>query len=163
MAAQDFALAASVGAVALAMSSTLWVWRYRRRAEAEKAELQARLEHASGAMSEAETATAAFEGALIAIEGDEARLVWGEEALEGVGEALNLTDRTPAALLEALAALTPEHAVKLKALIEKGEPCRFLAQSDRGALVVEGRPSGAIAWLRVTRRSEEHTSELQSH
>lgn len=154
MAAQDLALAASVGAVALALSQTLWVWRYRRRAEAEKAELEARLDHAAGTLSEAETATAAFEGALIAIEGDEARLVWGEEALDTIAEALGLEDRTPAALLEALAGLTPEHAVKLKALIEKGEPCRFLAQSDRGALVVEGRPSGAIAWLRVTRAAD---------
>ncbi len=150
MAAADFAFAASAGAIALALSSTLWAWRYRRRAEADKADLNARLGLAKQALSEAETATAAFEGALIAVEGEVARLVWGDEALNACAEALGLEDASPAALLEALAVNAPDYAVKLKALIEKGEPCRFMVQSATGALVVEGRPSGAIAWLRVT-------------
>jgi signal transduction histidine kinase len=152
MAAQDFAFAASAGAIALALSTTLWAWRLRRRAEAASAEQDARLETLKAALAEAETATVAFEGALIAVEGSEARLVWGDEALFACSRALGLSNASPADLLEALASAAPEQALKLKALIEKGEPCRFLAEAaaGSGALVVEGRPSGGVAWLRVT-------------
>ena len=150
MAAADFAFAASAGAIALALSTTLWAWRFRKRAEVETNDLHGRIEHLKTALHEAETATIAFEGALIAVEGEEARLVWGDEALKDCAEALSLEDGSPAALLEGLAATAPDHALKLKNLITLGQPCRFLAQTARGALVVEGRPSGGMAWLRVT-------------
>jgi signal transduction histidine kinase len=150
MAAQDFAFAASAGAIALALSSTLWAWRFRKSADHRTTELESRLEQLKTALSEAETGTVAFEGALIAVEGEEARLVWGDDALADCAKALGLEDGSPAAMLEALAAAAPEHAVRLKTLIAKGEPCRFLAPIPGGVIVVEGRPSGAIAWLRLT-------------
>jgi hypothetical protein len=150
MAASDFAYAASAGAIALALSTTLWAWRYRRRAEARTEDLEARLAVVKTALAEAETATTAFEGALIAVEGDEARLVWGDEALSACAHAMDVEDGDPAALLQSLARTAPEHGLKLKALIEKGQPCRFLTPAKGGALVVEGRPAGAIAWLKVT-------------
>ena len=150
MAAQDFAFAATAGAIALALSTTVWAWRFRRRADEHAADLEGRLETIKSALSEAETATVAFEGALIAVEGEEARLVWGDDALADCAKALELEDGSPASMLEALAAASPEHAARLKALIERGEPCRFLIPIAGGVLVVEGRPSGAIAWLRLT-------------
>ncbi|HYF23648.1 MAG TPA: ATP-binding protein [Caulobacteraceae bacterium] len=148
MAATDLAFAASAGAVALALSTTVWTWRWRRRAEARAADLESRLATVKTALAEAEAATAAFEGALIAVEGADARLVWGGEALGVCAEALGV-DPEPAAVLEALAGAAPEHSAKLKGLLERGEPCRFLATTRRGALVLEGRPSGAVAWIRV--------------
>jgi signal transduction histidine kinase len=154
MAAADFAFAASAGAIALALSTTLWAWRFRKRADTATAEQQAKIEQLRGALAEAETATVAFEGALIAVEGEEARLVWGDDALNACAAALGLEEPSPAALLEALAGMAPEQALKLKTLIHQGEPCRFLAQTPKGALVVEGRPSGGIAWLRVTLASD---------
>ena len=150
MAAQVLAFTASAGAVALALSTTLWTWRSRRQSQARTGALEARIERLKTALSEAETATVAFEGALIAIEGDGARLVWGDEAMATSARSLGLDDASPAAVLEALAALAPEHAAKLKALIGEGVPCRFLVATPTGVLVVEGRPSGAIAWLRLT-------------
>jgi signal transduction histidine kinase len=150
MAAADFAFAASAGAIALALSTTLWAWRARRRADARTAELSGRVEQLKDALHEAETATIAFEGALIAVEGEEARLVWGDDALAACAGALALEDSSPAALLEALASTAPDHALRLKSLITQGEPCRFLVPTAAGALVVEGRPSGGMAWLRVT-------------
>jgi signal transduction histidine kinase len=150
MAAADFAFAASTGAIALALSTTLWAWRSRRRAQHRIGDLESRLNGAAAALAEAETATAAFEGALIAVEGAEVRLVWGDEALAMCAETLGLTAAsTPAALLEAIADLAAEHAVKLKALIEKGEPCRLFLRGPNGSLIVEGRPTGAVAWLRI--------------
>jgi signal transduction histidine kinase len=150
MAASDFAFAASAGAIALALSATLWAWRFRKRSETHAGQLQGRIDQLTAALHEAETATIAFEGALIAVEGEEARLVWGDDALVACAQALSLTDYSPAALLEAIAGTAPDHALKLKTLITQGEPCRFLTPVKGGALVIEGRPSGGMAWLRVT-------------
>ncbi|MBC6981551.1 PAS domain-containing sensor histidine kinase [Caulobacter sp. 17J80-11] len=149
MAASDIAFAAAAGATALALSTTLWTWRFRRRAEARAGDLEARLAAVQAALSEAEAATAAFEGALVAVEGEEARLVWGDEALETAAAALEV-EADSASVLQAVARIAPEYGVKLRTLLERGEPCRFLVQTSRGALVVEGRPSGAIAWVRIT-------------
>ena len=49
-----------------------------------------------------------------------------------------------------MAATAPDHALKLSSLINQGEPCRFLTPVAGGALVIEGRPSGGMAWLRIT-------------
>ena len=146
----SLAYAASAGAIALALSTSLWAWRYRKRAEARTADLTQRNEQLRAALNEAETATIAFEGALIAVEGEEARLVWGDDAMLACAGALGLREVDPAALLEAIAATAPDHALKLRSLINQGEPCRFLTPVAGGALVIEGRPSGGMAWLRIT-------------
>lgn len=150
MVAADLAFAASAGAIGLALATSLWAWRYRRRAELRTADLTFRNEQLRAALNEAETATIAFEGALIAVEGEEARLVWGDDAMLACAEALGLKAVDPAALLEAVAATAPDHALKLRSLINQGEPCRFLTPVAGGALVIEGRPSGGMAWLRIT-------------
>ena len=150
MVAADLAFASSAGAIGLALATSLWAWRYRRRAEERSADLTVRNEQLRAALHEAETATIAFEGALIAVEGEEARLVWGDDAMLACAEALGLKDVDPAALLEGVAATAPDHALKLRSLINQGEPCRFLTPVGGGALVIEGRPSGGMAWLRIT-------------
>src|ERR1700727_2549204 len=114
MVAADLAFAASAGAIGLALATSLWAWRYRRRAEQRSADLTVRNEQLRAALHEAETATIAFEGALIAVEGEEARLVWGDDAMLACAEALGLKDVDPAALLEGVAATAPDHALKLR-------------------------------------------------
>ena len=47
----------------------------------------------------------------------------------------------------------PEHGRRLKALFDRGEPCAFEARGPNGAVTVEGRPAGALAWLRLSASS----------
>jgi len=150
----DWAYIASAGSVALAMAVLVWTWRYRKQTQGAVRELEVQLADAHTAMAEAEAAASAFEGALISVEGDEVRLLAGEEALAACARVLDSDPEDPAALLKALAAQSPDQAVRLKGLIEKGEPFRFNARADGAPVVVEGRSSGAVAWIRVARAEE---------
>ena len=100
MASADFAVAASAGAIALALSTTLWSWRFRKRCELAVAALKARLDAAETALGEAEAAASAFDGALLAIEGREARLISGEDGLQALARALGLERVDAIELLE---------------------------------------------------------------
>jgi signal transduction histidine kinase len=154
MAPSDLAYAASAGAIALALSTLVWSWRFRTRNQAETRRLEIELADARTAVAEAEAAASAFDGALIAIEGDEVRLLAGEEALADCARLLDSDPADPAALLQALAGLAPEHAVKLKGLIDKGEPFRLTARGEGAPMTVEGRSSGAVAWIRIAAHAE---------
>ncbi len=154
MAPTDLAFAASAGAIALSLSTLVWTWRFRSRSQARLRELELRLADAEGSLAESEAAADAFEGALIAIEGDEVRLLAGHEALADCARALKIVPGDPALLLKALAQAAPEHAVRLKGLIEKGEPFRLTIQGEEGPVTVEGRSSGAMAWIRLMPASE---------
>jgi len=50
----------------------------------------------------------------------------------------------------ALMRADPDHARRLRALFERGEPCAFEARGPGGGVAVEGRTAGAIAWLRLS-------------
>jgi signal transduction histidine kinase len=147
--AASFAFAASAGAIALALSTTIWSWRFRRRSELAVLALQDRLIAAETAAAEAEAAASVFDGVLLAVEGREARLISGEDALAGLARALEIDTTDPIRLVEALAGTAPEHARAVEALISSGEPFRFLLQRTTGAILVEGRPSGGFAWIRA--------------
>ena len=154
MVATDLAYGASLGAIALALSTLVWTWRFRKRANDRARELEARAVEAEAAYAEAEAAAAAFEGALIAVEDEEVRLVAGEEALADCAAALEAPEHDPAAVIKAIGQLAPDHAARIKLLIDKGEPFRFAAQAPGGPLAVEGRSSGLVAWIRVARAAE---------
>lgn len=149
MAAADFAVAASAGAIALALSTTLWSGRFRKRCELALAALKARLDAAETALGEAEAAASAFDGALLAVEDREARLISGEEGLQALTRALGLSRVDAVELLRALTVASPEHERAVEALISTGDPFRFELPTPSGVVVVEGRPSGAIAWIRA--------------
>ena len=154
MAAADFAVAASAGAIALALSTTLWSWRFRKRCELAVAALKARLDAAETALGEADAAASAFDGALLAVEGREARLISGEDGLQALARALGLGRVDAIELLRALTRTSPEHERAVEALISAGEPFRFELPTPAGVAVVEGRPSGAIAWIRAALADE---------
>jgi hypothetical protein len=154
MAAADFAVAASAGAIALALSTTLWSWRFRRRCEFAMAGMKARMDASETALAEVEAAASAFDGALLAVEGREARLISGEEGLESLNRALGLTSADALNLLQALTRTAPEHERAVEALITSGEPFRFEAPTSTGLVLVEGRPSGGIAWIRAALADE---------
>ncbi|WKL58175.1 ATP-binding protein [Asticcacaulis sp. ZE23SCel15] len=155
------ALAVAGGSLALALSTTFLSWRQRGTLGAQRDALKADLGLKQTMLSELDAATSAFDEAFLAVEDDMVRLVWGDETLKACAEALgvsyadsDITDCAPQ-VLEALSQSSPQAEADLKALIEAGKPCRFEIFAEKAVgvagktLIVEGRPSGATAWIRL--------------
>ena len=159
MVALDAAFAAAGGATCLALAATLWALVQRRRAIARIRDLTEALARQQGRIDAAHASAEAFDSAVVVLEGGEARLASGRESLVACAEVLGLADPAgveAAEVVQALVRSDPEHARRLKALSERGEPCDFEARGAhtseiaRGAVVVEGRTAGALAWLRLS-------------
>ena len=144
-------LAATLAALVLAVMAGGWALYERRRA------LAAIRGHDAGLLSltarvDWEQAWAdAFEQCVLAIEDGRARLISGEESFTHFASALGVEAEPPsvmAAMME-----SAEHAERLRALIDRGEPCGFHVTAAGGPLEVQGRTSGAVAWLRLQRSS----------
>ncbi|MEO8813506.1 MAG: ATP-binding protein [Caulobacteraceae bacterium] len=95
-------------------------------------------------------AEAPFPAALIQIDDGRASLVSGHGAFAHFAAALGLGDVPPAILIESLAAADPAHARALEALAARGEPCAFETGPGERRILVEGRTTGALAWLRLS-------------
>ena len=166
MAVFDAAFAAAGGATSLALAAALWALAQKRSAQVHIRALAAELKGLRDKEEVAHASTEAFDSAFIVIavedgQAVEARAASGPESLIGCATALGLRDGATAAMvLQALTRSDPEHARRLKALIERGEPCDFEArgpqgegkdnQASKSAVVVEGRTAGAFAWLRLS-------------
>ncbi len=139
----------------LALGASAWAWAERRRAEAKARLFEAHLS-SLGARVESEQAwTDAFDIALLALDAGKPRLVSGEDAFKLCAQALGVKPE-PAAVM-AMLTENPDHAERIRALSERGEGCVFHVSGPSGGLDVEGRTSGAIAWLKLTRhRSVSH-------
>ena len=163
MALESIAYAAAAGAMTLAVATTYLAWRTRARLEGARDDLKTDLGVKTTMLSELDAATAAFDEAFLAVEGDQIRLVWGEDALRAAAEALGLrpnsADFAPQ-VVKALGETSPEASAGLKALITGGRSCRFEVFAEKGphlasapppgvTLVVEGKSSGATAWIRL--------------
>lgn len=154
----DAAFAAAGGATSLALAATLWALTQRRRAVSRIRELTGMLDRYEGRIDAAHASAEAFDSAVVAVEGGRYRLASGRDSLIACGVALGLDPERaadPAEVVQALIRSDPEHARKLKALFERGEPCDFegrgpQAEPTRAAVVVEGRTAGALAWLRLS-------------
>src|SRR4051812_23578215 len=117
MAVIDAAFAAAGGATCLALAATLWALTQRRRAVARIRELSETLQHYEGRIDAAHASAEAFDSAVVAIEGGNARLASGRDSLIACGHALGLAlDRVgdPAEVVHALMRSDPEHARRLK-------------------------------------------------
>jgi signal transduction histidine kinase len=165
MAAMDAAFTAAAGATSLALGAALWAIAQRRSAQIRMKAMAAELKALRDREAAAHASTEAFDSVFVVLATDEegkladARAASGVESLAGAAQILGLPEDADAfAVLQALIRSDPEHARRLKALIERGEPCDFEArgpQGDgragaRGAVVVEGRTAGAFAWLRLS-------------
>jgi signal transduction histidine kinase len=148
-AAPDLAYVASAGAVALALSTTFWAWRLKTGVDRRQRALEERLRTAEAQIADGEAAEAAFDAAVIAVEGEEVRLVSGADALAEVARGLKV-ETDVFAVLKALAETGGARGEALKALIESGQPFRFDAPAEGGTVLVEGRPLGALAMIRVS-------------
>jgi len=150
MSAPELILAASAGAVSLAICAILWALAQRtqanERVKALRAELTALEARAEAAMASAE----AFDSALLAVEDGKAMLASGEESFAACAQALGLASSDVQGLVNALMRADPDHARRLRALFEHGEPCAFEVRGANGVVSVEGRAAGALAWLRLS-------------
>src|SRR4051812_4750473 len=150
MTAHQLILAAAAGAVSLAICAVLWALAQRRRAQDRVDELTRRLAAVEARAETAQASAEAFDSALLAVEDGKALLASGEESLAVCAAALGVADADPQGLVNALMRADPDHARRLRALFERGEPCAFEVKGDGGLVAVEGRAAGALAWLRLS-------------
>jgi signal transduction histidine kinase len=143
-------LAATIGAWALAAMGAGWALVERRRARAEAGALDERLEAIGERIDWEQAWSDAFEQCVLGIESGRARLISGEESLHLFAAALGV-ETEPPSILAALMD-NAEHAQRLRALIDRGEPCAFHVAAPGGGLEVQGRTSGAVAWLKLERK-----------
>ncbi|MFI4934523.1 MAG: PAS-domain containing protein [Caulobacterales bacterium] len=149
MGPQALLLAAAVGAVCLAIGAALWALASRRAQEDARAQVKARLTEAEARAATVQAASEAFDIALISLEDGAARLVTGDETLGRCAGMLDAEEVSADAVVAAIAKADPDHDRRLKALIERGEACVFEAKGPAGAVRVDGRAAGALAWLRL--------------
>ena len=144
-------LAATFAALALAAMAAGWAIYERRRAQGADHAFDSRLISLTARVDWEQAWADAFEQCVIAIEDGRPRLISGEESFGHFASALGVEPEPPsmlAALME-----SAEHATRLHALIDRGEPCAFHVGAAGGRLEVQGRTSGAIAWLKLSRSS----------
>jgi signal transduction histidine kinase len=147
---QDLILAASAGSISLAICAVLWALIQRRRTEERVAALQARLAALGGDAEMAQASVEAFDSALLVVEDGRANLASGGDSLAACSAVFELELPEPQGLLNALMRADPDHARRLRALFDRGEPCAFEARGPNGVVSVEGRTAGALAWLRLS-------------
>ena len=152
----DAALLSNAGAVSLALAATLWALGQRRRSRAEVRGLEAALAASARRIGDAQASAEAFDSAVVVMDGAGARLASGPDALAACARALGLD---PAAGAEpvARALAAGGHEARLKALVDRGEPCDFEARAPgaKSMVLVEGRTAGAFAWLRLSVAASE--------
>jgi hypothetical protein len=144
-------LAATFAALFLAVMAAGWALVERRRALAENRAFDGRLMGLTARVDWEQAWADAFEQCVIAVEDGRPRLISGEDSFAHFASALGV-EAEPPSLLAALME-SAEHAQRLHALIDRGEPCAFHVGSAGGPLEVQGRTSGAVAWLKLSRSS----------
>ena len=150
--------AATAGAVCLAICAVLWALVQRRAMDRRVREMQDRLEAVEGRAAAAQASAEAFDSTLLVIDDGRALLASGEENLEACAAAFILPAADPQAMVNAIMRADPDHAARLRALFERGEPCAFEARGPKGVVSVEGRAAGALAWLRLTAATTDETA-----
>jgi len=150
MSQETLILLATAGAVSLAVCATLWALAQGRRSLARIDELAAELANVEARAEAAQASAEAFDSALLAVEDGRALLASGEESFGVCAAVLGLPTPDPQGLVNALMRADPDHARRLRALFERGEPCAFEIRGPGGVVSVEGRAAGALAWLRLS-------------
>ncbi len=145
----DYALALSVGVLALAIAATAWGVVARREAARQSAEGRRRSE---GLELEAAAAVGAVEASgavLLSLSEGEVELVAGPEALARAAVILGCPP-VPQRVVEALTETSPEHGPRIGALITHGEALSFSVRVRGQSIAVAGGPAGGSAWLRLS-------------
>ena len=151
MGASLLVIAAVAAAWALALGAGLWALAERCRAEARAHEFEAYMSSLGARVDWDQAWTDAFDLAVLAIEEGRPRLIAGQEAFGCCALALGV-EAEPRSVVAALMD-NPDHAQRVRGLIDRGEPCSFHTSGRAGGVDVEGRTSGGVAWLRLVRSS----------
>jgi signal transduction histidine kinase len=148
MTPQDILLAAiSIGIGSLAGWSARQVSRRHARDRARASHAPLGDDARRAALLEA--ATDVFDSAVILIDDGAPRLLAGAAGLAAVAAALGVEDGDVASVLAALGDLDADARRRLDALTQRGEACAMSAAGPHGVVLVEGRSSGVLAWLRL--------------
>jgi signal transduction histidine kinase len=92
-----------------------------------------------------------------------ATLAGGSAALDDLASVLGAGAADPSALLAALAESSPEAGAALAALTARGRSCDLtIPLAQGGRLRLQGRSSGALAWLRLERDRARDDEGLQA-
>jgi signal transduction histidine kinase len=158
MTQMELIVAATAGAVCLAICAVLWALVQRRAMDHRLRVMQDRLEAVEGRAAAAQASAEAFDSTLLVIDDGRALLASGEENLAACAAAFNLPAAEAQAMVNAIMRAEPDHAARLRALFERGEPCAFEARGPKGVVSVEGRAAGALAWLRLTAAPGDETA-----
>ena len=142
-------LAGAAGAASLAVGAALWAL-IARSGDDGGAGIAARLAEAERDVRAGQAAAEAFEAAVVMLSGAGARLLAGEESLAVCAERLGVAGGSATDLLTALRKGDPHHAQRIDALSDAGTPCAFEVWTGAGGVAVEGRATGALAFLRLT-------------
>ena len=150
MSPTDLIFAAAAGSVSLAICAVLWGIAGRRALERRVAALMADLAARQIRDNTVEASSEAFEIALLVVKDGQAALVAGADSLAACRRLLNVAGEDAGSVVAALMAADPDHARRLEALFENGEPCAFEVRARDEAVSVEGRAAGALVWLRLS-------------
>ena len=150
MSPNDLIFAAAAGSVSLAICAVLWGIAGRRALERRLAALRAELQSRQARDNAVEASSEAFEIALLVIRDGQAALVAGADSLAECGQLLGVDGADAGAVVAAVMAADPDHARRLEALFDRGEPCAFEVRARNGAVSVEGRAAGALVWVRLS-------------
>jgi signal transduction histidine kinase len=153
MASPDLVFAAAIGAVCLALAAILWAVSVRRGANEQLAQNCERLIRLEALADAAQASAEAFDSAMLTIEDGRARLAWGVDSFGACAGLLGLDGAqavaAPDTVIDALMRADPDHRRRLSALFEQGEACAFQVRGPLGLVSVDGRASGACAWVRL--------------
>ncbi len=149
MTGEGLILSASAIAALLALASGAWALVLRGGAGRRILELEAENRGLRRDAEAAQASAEAFESALLAVEDARPALVSGSESLTACARALGV-QAEPETVVAALMRADPDHALRLRALFERGESCGFEVRGAAGVVTVEGRAGGALAWLRLS-------------
>ena len=150
-------MTAAVAAAGLAIAAVGWALAERRRAHRKVLQLGASAEALAvldAAIDWEQAWVDAFDISVLAVEAGEPRLVAGEDSFAAAAHVLGV-GADPVAVLKALSDSLGS-GPRIRVLLERGEPCSFHVDGPGGGLDVEGRTSGVVAWLRLSRSGAPH-------
>jgi len=151
MADADIAYVATAGAAGLALALSAWAARLRGRLAERSRRAEIELVAARVELADRDGALAAFGDVRLALNPDgQTRRLGAETAWKALMSDLAGEDAADSALV-VLDAVRRTDAVRLDALIERGEALDTVLEGPAGAWMVEGRSSAGAAWLRLSR------------
>jgi len=156
MAEAEIAFVAAAGAAGLALAVSAWAWRLRGSLAAREATVAAQAERNARIGLDRDGALNAFDDIRIGltVQGGVLSLAGSTEVIAAARAALvpdiPMEEADDDAVILA-AAVHAAYPAAVRALVEEGVACTLDIEAADGRWTVEGRVSGGLAWLRLSR------------